>query len=152
MSIDLFVQVLKAGWTVYRNYCLFFVLLVLLMTSPFLLKTTEEEVFSNTEESLGFLEFLEFLGDKIQLQNFRGCVPSTVGKPDWVKEHCVFRGCDSVRALLAEKCSVLWIPVQVEKPRMLLSTVLSGNQLELRSLLVFSFKGLLVSQSDPQYQ
>ncbi|KAM6286028.1 rap1 GTPase-activating protein 1-like isoform 5-T5 [Spheniscus humboldti] len=35
-------------------------------------QTTEEEVFSNTEESLGFLEFLEFLGDKIQLQDFRG--------------------------------------------------------------------------------
>nr|XP_006111429.1 rap1 GTPase-activating protein 1 isoform X3 [Pelodiscus sinensis] len=35
-------------------------------------KTTEEEVFSNTEESLGFLEFLDFLGDRIQLQDFRG--------------------------------------------------------------------------------
>ncbi|XP_074667006.1 rap1 GTPase-activating protein 1-like isoform X7 [Strix aluco] len=35
-------------------------------------QTTEEEVFSNTEESLGFLEFLDFLGDKIQLQDFRG--------------------------------------------------------------------------------
>lgn len=37
-------------------------------------QTTEEEVFSNTEESLGFLEFLDFLGDKIQLQDFRGKV------------------------------------------------------------------------------
>ncbi|XP_039395247.1 rap1 GTPase-activating protein 1-like isoform X4 [Mauremys reevesii] len=35
-------------------------------------KTTEEEVFSNTEESLAFLEFLDFLGDRIQLQDFRG--------------------------------------------------------------------------------
>ncbi|XP_078240882.1 rap1 GTPase-activating protein 1 isoform X4 [Pogona vitticeps] len=35
-------------------------------------QTTEEEVFSNTEESLGFLEFLELLGDRIQLQDFRG--------------------------------------------------------------------------------
>ncbi|XP_053897200.1 rap1 GTPase-activating protein 1-like isoform X4 [Malaclemys terrapin pileata] len=35
-------------------------------------QTTEEEVFSNTEESLAFLEFLEFLGDRIQLQDFRG--------------------------------------------------------------------------------
>ncbi|NXX71163.1 RPGP1 protein, partial [Spizella passerina] len=34
--------------------------------------TTEEEVFSNTVESQGFLEFLDFLGDKIQLQDFRG--------------------------------------------------------------------------------
>lgn len=61
-----------------RNCCLFFALLVLLVTSPFLLKTTEEEVFSNTEESLGFLEFLDFLGDKVLLQDFRGCVPSTL--------------------------------------------------------------------------
>ncbi|CAI5796743.1 GTPase-activating 1-like isoform X1 [Podarcis lilfordi] len=35
-------------------------------------QTTEEEVFSNTEESLGFLEFLDILGDRIQLQDFRG--------------------------------------------------------------------------------
>ncbi|XP_010209835.1 PREDICTED: rap1 GTPase-activating protein 1 [Tinamus guttatus] len=35
-------------------------------------QTTEEEVFSNTEESLGFLEFLDFLGERIQLQDFRG--------------------------------------------------------------------------------
>ncbi|XP_068812573.1 rap1 GTPase-activating protein 1 isoform X8 [Struthio camelus] len=35
-------------------------------------QTTEEEVFSNIEESLGFLEFLDFLGDRIQLQDFRG--------------------------------------------------------------------------------
>uniref|UniRef100_A0A8D0DKC5 Rap-GAP domain-containing protein n=1 Tax=Salvator merianae TaxID=96440 RepID=A0A8D0DKC5_SALMN len=35
-------------------------------------QTTEEEVFSNTEESLGFLEFLSLLGDRIQLQDFRG--------------------------------------------------------------------------------
>uniref|UniRef100_A0A674GVD0 Rap1 GTPase-activating protein 1 n=1 Tax=Taeniopygia guttata TaxID=59729 RepID=A0A674GVD0_TAEGU len=35
-------------------------------------QTTEEEVFSNTVESQGFLEFLDFLGDKIQLQDFRG--------------------------------------------------------------------------------
>ncbi|XP_058023182.1 rap1 GTPase-activating protein 1-like [Ahaetulla prasina] len=35
-------------------------------------QTTEEEVFSNTEQSLGFLEFLDLLGDRIQLQDFRG--------------------------------------------------------------------------------
>ncbi|KAJ7422356.1 Rap1 GTPase-activating protein 1 [Willisornis vidua] len=35
-------------------------------------QTTEEEVFSNTVESQGFLEFLDFLGDKIKLQDFRG--------------------------------------------------------------------------------
>ncbi|XP_069098989.1 rap1 GTPase-activating protein 1-like isoform X2 [Pleurodeles waltl] len=35
-------------------------------------QTTEEEVFSNNEESLGFIEFLDFLGERVQLQNFRG--------------------------------------------------------------------------------
>ncbi|XP_077201962.1 rap1 GTPase-activating protein 1-like isoform X4 [Paroedura picta] len=35
-------------------------------------QTTEEEVFGNTDESLGFLEFLDLLGDRIQLQDFRG--------------------------------------------------------------------------------
>ncbi|KAM9324568.1 rap1 GTPase-activating protein 1-like [Gastrophryne carolinensis] len=32
----------------------------------------ESELFSNTEESLGFSEFLDFLGEKINLQNFKG--------------------------------------------------------------------------------
>ena len=31
-------------------------------------QTNEEEVFSNTEESPAFKEFLEFLGDTVQLQ------------------------------------------------------------------------------------
>ncbi|XP_071985964.1 rap1 GTPase-activating protein 1-like isoform X1 [Engystomops pustulosus] len=35
-------------------------------------QVTESEMFSNTEESLGFTEFLEFLGEKINLQNFKG--------------------------------------------------------------------------------
>ncbi|KAM6469231.1 rap1 GTPase-activating protein 1-like isoform 6-T6 [Liasis olivaceus] len=35
-------------------------------------QTTEEEVFSNTEESPGFFEFLGLLGERIQLQDFRG--------------------------------------------------------------------------------
>ncbi|XP_060092908.1 rap1 GTPase-activating protein 1-like isoform X4 [Heteronotia binoei] len=35
-------------------------------------QTTEEEVFGNNDESLGFLEFLDLLGDRIQLQDFRG--------------------------------------------------------------------------------
>uniref|UniRef100_A0A8C9EXT9 Rap-GAP domain-containing protein n=1 Tax=Pavo cristatus TaxID=9049 RepID=A0A8C9EXT9_PAVCR len=52
--------------------CVFAQSLYCFCFSLFLLKTTEEEVFSNTEESLGFLEFLDFLGDKIQLQDFRG--------------------------------------------------------------------------------
>uniref|UniRef100_F7FKQ5 Rap-GAP domain-containing protein n=1 Tax=Ornithorhynchus anatinus TaxID=9258 RepID=F7FKQ5_ORNAN len=35
-------------------------------------QTTEEEVFSNSEESLAFREFLELLGERIQLQDFHG--------------------------------------------------------------------------------
>ncbi|XP_038597237.1 rap1 GTPase-activating protein 1-like isoform X3 [Tachyglossus aculeatus] len=35
-------------------------------------QTTEEEVFSNLEESLAFREFLELLGERIQLQDFHG--------------------------------------------------------------------------------
>ncbi|XP_029437233.1 rap1 GTPase-activating protein 1-like [Rhinatrema bivittatum] len=35
-------------------------------------QTTEEEVFRNNEESLGFIEFLDFLGERIQLQDFQG--------------------------------------------------------------------------------
>ncbi|XP_075469160.1 rap1 GTPase-activating protein 1-like [Ascaphus truei] len=35
-------------------------------------QVTEAELFSNTEESLGFIEFLDFLGENIQLQNFKG--------------------------------------------------------------------------------
>ncbi|XP_060540529.1 rap1 GTPase-activating protein 1 [Pantherophis guttatus] len=35
-------------------------------------QTSEEELFSTTEESPAFLEFLEFLGEKVQLQDFKG--------------------------------------------------------------------------------
>ncbi|XP_033987692.1 rap1 GTPase-activating protein 1 isoform X2 [Trematomus bernacchii] len=35
-------------------------------------QTTEEDVFSNSEESPAFVEFLEFLGEKIELHNFKG--------------------------------------------------------------------------------
>ncbi|XP_030044243.1 rap1 GTPase-activating protein 1 isoform X3 [Microcaecilia unicolor] len=35
-------------------------------------QTTEEDIFSNNDESLGFIEFLDFLGERIQLQDFRG--------------------------------------------------------------------------------
>lgn len=36
------------------------------------LQTTEEELFGNSEESPAFVEFLEFLGEKIELHNFKG--------------------------------------------------------------------------------
>ncbi|XP_063818751.1 rap1 GTPase-activating protein 1-like isoform X2 [Pseudophryne corroboree] len=35
-------------------------------------QVTESELFSNTEETLGFTEFLDFLGERIDLQNFKG--------------------------------------------------------------------------------
>ncbi|OCT71221.1 rap1 GTPase-activating protein 1 [Xenopus laevis] len=35
-------------------------------------QASEAEMFSNTEESLGFVEFLDFLGEKVNLQNFKG--------------------------------------------------------------------------------
>ncbi|XP_070615487.1 rap1 GTPase-activating protein 1 [Erythrolamprus reginae] len=35
-------------------------------------QTSEEELFSTTEESPAFQEFLEFLGEKVQLQDFKG--------------------------------------------------------------------------------
>ncbi|XP_063289632.1 rap1 GTPase-activating protein 1-like [Pelobates fuscus] len=35
-------------------------------------QVNEAELFSNTEESLGFTEFLNFLGDQINLHNFKG--------------------------------------------------------------------------------
>ncbi|XP_035243845.1 rap1 GTPase-activating protein 1 isoform X2 [Anguilla anguilla] len=35
-------------------------------------QTTEEELFGNSEESPAFVEFLEFLGQKIQLHDFKG--------------------------------------------------------------------------------
>ncbi|XP_066457905.1 rap1 GTPase-activating protein 1-like [Eleutherodactylus coqui] len=35
-------------------------------------QVTESQLFGNTEESLGFIEFLDFLGEKINLQNFKG--------------------------------------------------------------------------------
>lgn len=36
------------------------------------LQTSEEEIFGNSEESPAFIEFLEFLGQKIELHDFKG--------------------------------------------------------------------------------
>lgn len=35
-------------------------------------QTSEEELFGNNKESPAFIEFLEFLGEKIELHNFKG--------------------------------------------------------------------------------
>lgn len=42
------------------------------MTFFYWLQTSEEELFGNSEESPAFVEFLEFLGEKIELHNFKG--------------------------------------------------------------------------------
>lgn len=36
------------------------------------MQTSEEELFGNMEESPAFVEFLEFLGHKIELHDFKG--------------------------------------------------------------------------------
>lgn len=40
------------------------------------LQTSEEELFINNEESPAFVEFLEFLGEKIELHDFKGYIPT----------------------------------------------------------------------------
>lgn len=42
------------------------------MFSACCLQTSEEELFGNMEESPAFIEFLEFLGTKIELHDFKG--------------------------------------------------------------------------------
>lgn len=39
---------------------------------PLCPQTSEEELFSTNEESPAFVEFLEFLGQKVKLQDFKG--------------------------------------------------------------------------------
>lgn len=46
-----------------------------------LLQTTEEELFGNNEESPAFVEFLEFLGEKIELHDFKGYIHTVHGLP-----------------------------------------------------------------------
>lgn len=36
------------------------------------MQTAEEELFGNMEESPAFVEFLEFLGHRIELHDFKG--------------------------------------------------------------------------------
>ncbi|XP_053136828.1 rap1 GTPase-activating protein 1 isoform X2 [Hemicordylus capensis] len=57
-------------------------------------QTSEEELFSTNEESPAFVEFLEFLGQKIQLQDFkgfRGGLDVTHGQTGVESVYCNFR-------------------------------------------------------------
>ncbi|NXU69786.1 RPGP1 protein, partial [Horornis vulcanius] len=44
------------------------------------LQTSEEELFGTTEESPAFAEFLDVLGQRVQLQDFKGCVKGCGGR------------------------------------------------------------------------
>ncbi|XP_044277105.1 rap1 GTPase-activating protein 1 [Varanus komodoensis] len=57
-------------------------------------QTSEEELFSTTEESPAFVEFLEFLGQKVKLQDFkgfRGGLDVTHGQTGTESVYCSFR-------------------------------------------------------------
>ncbi|KAM3922574.1 rap1 GTPase-activating protein 1 isoform 2-T2 [Leptodactylus fuscus] len=58
-------------------------------------QTTEEELFSTTEESAAFVEFLELLGERVLLQDFkgfRGGLDVTHGQTGTESVYCNFRG------------------------------------------------------------
>ncbi|XP_018409333.1 PREDICTED: rap1 GTPase-activating protein 1-like [Nanorana parkeri] len=58
-------------------------------------QVTESELFNNTEESLGFSEFINFLGEKIQLQHFkgfRGGLDVSQGQTGTESVYTMFRG------------------------------------------------------------
>ncbi|XP_075897992.1 rap1 GTPase-activating protein 1 isoform X11 [Nelusetta ayraudi] len=57
-------------------------------------QTLEEELFGNNEESPAFVEFLEFLGEKIELHNFkgfRGGLDVTRGQTGTESVYCNYR-------------------------------------------------------------
>ncbi|XP_044852062.1 rap1 GTPase-activating protein 1 isoform X3 [Mauremys mutica] len=57
-------------------------------------QTSEEELFGTTEESPAFMEFLDFLGQKVQLQDFkgfRGGLDVTHGQTGTESVYCTFR-------------------------------------------------------------
>ncbi|XP_078235627.1 rap1 GTPase-activating protein 1 isoform X4 [Pogona vitticeps] len=57
-------------------------------------QTSEEELFSTTEESPAFVEFLDFLGQKVKLQDFkgfRGGLDVTHGQTGTESVYCNFR-------------------------------------------------------------
>lgn len=49
---------------------------------PTPLQTSEEELFGTTEESPAFTEFLDVLGQRVQLRDFKGCVRGYWGGKD----------------------------------------------------------------------
>ncbi|XP_044138391.1 rap1 GTPase-activating protein 1 isoform X2 [Bufo gargarizans] len=58
-------------------------------------QTTEEELFSTTQESAAFVEFLELLGERVLLQDFkgfRGGLDVTHGQTGTESVYCNFRG------------------------------------------------------------
>ncbi|KAM8796371.1 rap1 GTPase-activating protein 1 [Eudromia elegans] len=58
-------------------------------------QTSEEELFGTTEESPAFVEFLELLGQRVQLQDFkgfRGGLDVTHGQTGSESVYCHFRG------------------------------------------------------------
>ncbi|NWI21366.1 RPGP1 protein, partial [Crypturellus soui] len=58
-------------------------------------QTSEEELFGTTEESPAFVEFLDFLGQKVKLQDFkgfRGGLDVTHGQTGSESVYCHFRG------------------------------------------------------------
>ncbi|XP_037628053.1 rap1 GTPase-activating protein 1-like isoform X5 [Sebastes umbrosus] len=57
-------------------------------------QTSEEELFGNSDESPAFVEFLEFLGEKIELHNFkgfRGGLDVTHGQTGTESVYCNYR-------------------------------------------------------------
>ncbi|XP_044208020.1 rap1 GTPase-activating protein 1 isoform X9 [Thunnus albacares] len=57
-------------------------------------QTSEEELFGNSEESPAFVDFLEFLGEKIELHNFkgfRGGLDVTHGQTGTESVYCNYR-------------------------------------------------------------
>uniref|UniRef100_A0A3B5ALV6 Rap1 GTPase-activating protein 1-like n=1 Tax=Stegastes partitus TaxID=144197 RepID=A0A3B5ALV6_9TELE len=57
-------------------------------------QTSEEELFGNSEESPAFVEFLEFLGERIELHNFkgfRGGLDVTHGQTGTESVYCNYR-------------------------------------------------------------
>lgn len=52
---------------------------------PTPLQTSEEELFGTTEESPAFAEFLDILGQRVQLRDFKGCVKGCGGRTQRVR-------------------------------------------------------------------
>lgn len=52
---------------------------------PTPLQTSEEELFGTTEESPAFAEFLDVLGQRVQLRDFKGCVKRCRGRTQRIR-------------------------------------------------------------------